>query len=645
VHLRRAAAGVATVLVGLGLVVLDPNGPEAMAYTGFPVPPVVVPSSTLTGGSLDMATAAERARAVGNVIPQSVSSGGGLRIPATAAKVATKGGGQVMVAATGFFIGFEGTNWVMNAMGVDNVGLGALFPDTTAVGYIPNPDAVGGVPGWDGGINYVTGIGREGNNWQDQKYLMADVTFDYEVGPIADNGSGALVQYMNCKASTSLMPSNETTQTVYIKAYRADGSIIGDGKSFTQQATSTDGFCTMGFQSWLPGWSQNIPLDITRYEFWAPQQWGQSFEEVTGSVPQAIYRLPNDPERFEGGESDPLRAWETRWQCSDSGSTVATIRSATFREGDGSIPAYPSPVCVGEVTHVEIWEVGVNGDVDDVKVWEADPSVNAQTFGKEYPQCTDGSCRLELYRKDPTAGTQISCLENPSLCVNWLSDPARVENYQCVYAGQPVDLSECNVYGPTFNVQTGTDVDTDTGKKPSTDVGVYGDPATGKPVPATPTDVVPNPGTNPGGQPGGSPEPDGSCPPPFTWSSLFNPWWYYKGTVCALSDAFVPTQTQAKVAAIATKIQTKTPVPELTSISDALAPPAGGTECLRLSLPISFVIGHDQPMLDSCTWSDPVSKLLRDYRPLFTVVVWVLTIAPMAWWAWRTYAPGSTGTA
>jgi hypothetical protein len=42
---------------------------------------------------------------------------------------------------------------------------------------------------------------------------------------------------------------------------------------------------------------------------------------------------------------------------------------------------------------------------------------------------------------------------------------------------------------------------------------------------------------------------------------------------------------------------------------------------------------------------NPIVGILRSYRSLFEAVVYVAFFAPLAWWAWRTYAPGSTGSA
>ena len=49
--------------------------------------------------------------------------------------------------------------------------------------------------------------------------------------------------------------------------------------------------------------------------------------------------------------------------------------------------------------------------------------------------------------------------------------------------------------------------------------------------------------------------------------------------------------------------------------------------------------------MDTCDESEPVVGWLKSNRALLSVAVWVSMLAPIGWWAWRTYAPASTGTA
>lgn len=545
------AGAVAAVIALAGLTAFAGAGP-ATAYTSIPVDPITVPGTTLTGGSLDMATAAERARAVGNVVPQGTASN--VRIPSTLGQVASKTGGTVMVAATGLFVGFEGANMVMNWAGVDNVGLSALFPDTTVQGYIPNRDAVYGVEGWDGGVNTMTGAMRYGSNSQNNQYTMADVTWTAGTPELVSSGSASNRVYFWRQPLTYTTSVGDTPQTAgskYEWFYLADGSVMLAGASAIRGTGSTAN--QPGYQG--PGATSTQPIhNIVAVGFSMEQTYGGKDWPQT---PQIIYRFPGAANRFDGGDADPLRAWETRWTCGD-GAPGGFQRSAQFRENDATIPEYPAPGSCGSswVAHVEVWEIPVKSDQGTAeKVWEYDPSPEAQQFGQKYPQCTGGGCRLELYRVDGSSQYQLSCFANPELCVNWFQDPARSDNYQCKYAGAAVDLSECFVYAPTFNVMSGEDVLTEKGPQSATETYPYGDPKTGE---ATTTTPGTSPGT--GTQPGTTPK-DENCPPPFSWTSLVNPWWYYKAGVCAMTEVFVPTPglLAQEVSATQTAVMTRPP--------------------------------------------------------------------------------------
>jgi hypothetical protein len=68
-----------------------------------------------------------------------------------------------------------------------------------------------------------------------------------------------------------------------------------------------------------------------------------------------------------------------------------------------------------------------------------------------------------------------------------------------------------------------------------------------------------------------------------------------------------------------------------------------GSSCYAFGVDFPEPLGHiDGP--DSCT-PDPVTGALQTFRPVLLVAMYVACFAPLAWWAWRTYAPGSTGVA
>jgi hypothetical protein len=160
-----------------------------------------------------------------------------------------------------------------------------------------------------------------------------------------------------------------------------------------------------------------------------------------------------------------------------------------------------------------------------------------------------GGCLLELFRIDPATGAQLSCFANPASCVDWYSDPAKADVYRCVYGGQAVALSECDLYRPTFNVTAGKPTKDNEGKdQPAATTSPYGDPKhEGNPVPAT--DPAPTPE-----------QPDDGCPPPFSFTAGGLGYWVTKGTACALSWAFVPGSDSTSLTRVKTAIGGLPPV-------------------------------------------------------------------------------------
>lgn len=246
---------------------------------------------------------------------------------------------------------------------------------------------------------------------------------------------------------------------------------------------------------------------------------------MVGSQVVATWYPQGHPNRPPDMGDDPQTWWRTTWRCDAAAPQIR--ESATFRESDGAWPSIPVAECdpgavVTSMLVEQMWEAGVRETIID---WELDQT--GIDWNTEYPQCADGSCILDLLRIDPQTDRRLSCFSNPALCYDWFEDPNKASKWECRYAGTVVALNECNVYRRAWpNPQTRTDPD-------------YSDPDPENPDP--PTVWVP-----PGERPDLDFSPprtelDDACPPDFTWLSLFNPWWYYKGVACALGEAFVPS--------------------------------------------------------------------------------------------------------
>ncbi|MCG2801715.1 MAG: hypothetical protein L6311_06425 [Cellulomonas sp.] len=295
------------------------------------------------------------------------------------------------------------------------------------------------------------------------------------------------------------------------------------------------------------------------------------------------------------------RWWHTEWQC--EGGAVQSAESAHFLESDPEFPLMPQATCNGaSVSHVTVSEYGAG--VDAVPVYSWDMPQQLKDWQQAYPECGDASCVLELQRVDATTGSRLACFDSPSLCADWLTDPAKTDDYRCVYGTHDVALDECNVYGPTF-------------KAPGPDGSVqYGDPqdGTGTSAPVAPL-----------------PAPDDGCPPPFTWTSMFNPWWYYKGGLCVVQQAFLPSAPlQTSKVTAAWNGSALGQVGGVVSNLGAGFAAIGGGECgvITDSEPVPLLGWH--LVVDTCSWpwnaAAPLKRIVGIAFLLGAVVIGVRTV-------------------
>jgi hypothetical protein len=525
----RPAARVS--LLGLAALVGVFVASPAEAFQAPPVP-VAVPGSVV--GSLDNATAVERARMVGNTIPGSKFS-----VPASAGKVVTKGvGGPVMMGVSAFFLGFDGANAVMRAAGVDDVGLEALFPPKPDPNYTPNYDTPPTqYPGWSPDPFATNGLAQSG---VDADKISFDGYFTFTEGPAVRAGSTGTVVLLSkmTKGVTRWAGTTDNSSAVFQESMSIQVYCRQTATGSVQAANGYGG----------PSVSRPPPANPTGY----PQTrelvtdvtvnaacgtgWFLDHVEMQARVgPGSATKVfgkwwpvgnANRPALSDG---NPARYWQTRWTC--SGGAAKTADSAQFKETDASWPKWPDATCPRPQTvgHTEYWQIVPTLPEHTVKVSEWDPTSAATDWVNTYPQCVQGACRLELYRVD--GGDKLACFQHPSACTDWMDLPAadRDARFRCEYAGAVVPLSECYVYGPTFNIAAGTAVK-DAAGNVLTNPEPYGDPKTGEPQP--------KPGPAPG--PGTEPE-SGKCPPPFSMTLGGFGYWVFQGTVCALQAAFVPS--------------------------------------------------------------------------------------------------------
>lgn len=485
-RLLTCAAAFVVALAVLATVPARADGPIG------PVQPITVPGSVV-GGSLDNATAAERARAVGNVM------GGAESKPLVSARSALmKGGTRLFAPAGAFMLGFEAGNAILRWVGVpeeyiglDNL-LDELFP--RAPEYVPDVDftplVITANPSSQ--VN-MTGV-----------HLAADA-------------SGATWLYLPNEPKYG-----PNTFGVAICWYNKPAGYLGNAC----------GASTLGGE-WYQLPAAGFRIKIHQGAAGDP---AAPFPGSSGSTPSLriwdydYTSLGNASSITAASTGTPQRYLETRWTCGGTPSTAAT---SNFFETDTEYPSPKAATCPGGQlpSGVSIWHRTVGDPSKDTALTSWTTPTVVQDWFEDRPDCVGenfGSCRLMLYRVVP--GVDLDCFTSPEACVNWfeVAEPGRSEQFRCEYGGLAVALAECFVYRPTFNVAAGQAVDTGTQKHPVTTILPVADPLTGE--------LVPGEGAMPVTAPAGP----GDCPPPFNLQSVLTGYWVFKGTQCALAWAFIP---------------------------------------------------------------------------------------------------------
>lgn len=601
VQLRRISAVVAVVLVGLGLVVLDPNGPSAIAYTGTPPLPLTWVPAQVTEVPNTMNPDQWNKTLTNNpnrVIANPGTAGSGLsKLGGT-----LNGAAGVIGAAT---VGVTAGTWISDMVGLPTSGsfvcdVGtAFFGSDCALGpqvaYEANGDVLGtAVPaGWP-----------HGNVMSDYATTLADRTW----------ASGTVVRLNVSSAPGFRSSSGTVTLTTTYSGVWLPGNLTGDPLSATGltavfRHVSTGVLYGVSIGSSRCTWSG--PVETCTY----PSIVGPAntvFDHLESRVTRQVFQagpvtmpLASSPGLDwypEGHESwvpekveNPSRWWRTTWQCS-AGAPGGTRTSDPWHETDPEWPGFPQAECsAGSVATSILVEQITQGVDGSTVIFEWAASDGYKEWANS--ECVGGGCELLLHRIDEVTGRRLSCFGDNSLCVDWSTDPNRDENYECSYGGKVIPLDNCLPYVPTFNPEA---------------PGNYADPDG-------------NPPTAPAPGPGGEPTPetparDESCPPPFTWTSLVNPWWYYKSTVCALQDVFVPTNSAAQMQRIKNAIDTTTPAVWAGEVSGMFeqVPAASGCQGPELHL---TMFGLDKRTYPFSACEAPMSTAAPWVRGVATVLL------------------------
>ncbi|MCR6703405.1 MAG: hypothetical protein NVV66_01465 [Cellulomonas sp.] len=560
-----------------------------------------LPSSTLGKAAAGMSASVRARFAARHITRQVASTVPGIVMPSStvgkAAKFGVRAGGAAAAAAFGVDLGYVGGTWVMDkAFGVKSQGLlcdigalanaGCLFgedPAYTLDSDLP-PDAQGWVGVPETSVPFRNGYGDLG-----VRIVGTENTAHYgQPGTVAFSWVYVLPGGITRTQACNNYPQN----SISLRHGVLGGTPTANHANLAQTNLWWPNVCTAG----------SSPVGVGAWSATTTST-GPVLLQSGGVDVATWYPLghPSRPASVSG-----LRWWRTTWKCDAGG--LQTLNGPKWRETDEVWPEPLAPSCdAGSVTYTKVEQMTEGVRAGEV-LYEWTAPAGLGEWAATYPECGDGSCLLELYRIDAATGAKVACFDSPQLCTKWFEDPAKTSNYLCRYGSHDVELAECNIYARIFD-----------------QVGVVADPITGAP-PEYGTDPV-APGTP-------IANPKGGCPPEFNFTLGGIGYWVWKGTACALAEAFVPK------ALAMPDLSNKTPFVQVRSLVQWMDLRNVGSECLRV--PVKTPNGSTVVAFDSCSTDGAVSWL-REKRGLMAGVLWVSVASALGWWAWRTYAPGSQG--
>lgn len=270
------------------------------------------------------------------------------------------------------------------------------------------------------------------------------------------------------------------------------------------------------------------------------------------------------PTPVEAPNAHPTRTW--RCVITAVSGNVYSAVSDPWHEGDPQPPIECPALSAGDVpAHQSIYEDGGPSPI----LWgDSDTTPEYKSFGTDYAECGTGLCQLTLTK----SGSTTTCFQTPDDCKDWFTDPNKASDYSCKYGTHVVDLSECNLYRPTFDpaqVLKGQQyADPETGNMPGGQTGPKG----GTLAPHTPVD---------------DPDQERDCFP-TGWSALNPVEWVLKPVTCAIQWAFVPSPEH--IADVETQVKTEyddSPPGKVGAFVAGLTFPAAPTGCSGLTLDLS----------------------------------------------------------
>lgn len=578
--MRAGGAAVAVAMVVASGLVLGPQADAARAWV-TPPPVVSAPSSVLGAAagtaSTDVAVGgltASGGAAVGTgTAAAGVSAGAAGATVAAGLAIGTYGGQMVVRVLPSTWVTTSGSTWCDLQWLID---ANASCAQTgLPAGQAPNSDIGNDPQGWAGGVQTVT---SSRGAWTATAASGTGQGIRADVVATAGYGQPGNVA-LTLSGSGAGVPAGKYDQVMWT-IYRRNAN-----GSETSATSSVDHWYAGGPDVVKHTWSG----DVGRVEV---------IDSYTNNVLATWYPVGH-PSRPASPDPNPARWFVASWSCADG--SVGNASSSTFHETDASFPAVPPATCAGAVATYQVQMVSSSGITTQIISWTA-PDV-VRDWGNTQA-AKEGTATLNLWLTDAQTGARISCQDNPSLCADWWAETeqgtAAQSEYDCTYAGAEVALSECTVYAHAY------------------DLGTYSDPRTGEPG----SSPAPNP--DPGAQ-------DDGCPPPFSWTSVFNPWWYYKGAVCAMQQVFVP-KAQLQTAQV-TQAWNSSSLGQLGTVVGNLGAgfaAIGGGACgvITDSEPVPLLGWH--LVVDTCAWpwsaAGPLKRIIGIAFLLGAVVIGVRTV-------------------
>jgi hypothetical protein len=324
-------------------------------------------------------------------------------------------------------------------------------------------------------------------------------------------------------------------------------------------------------------------------------------------------------------------------QCTSGGSVAGT--PVTYSWGATSPGTWAIPACTGGSTRTGVTfpttTTGTGSIVPVLGGW------TAPTMPSTFSSCNPaGSCQLNLFRiGHGTTATQVSCSDGS--CAGWQTLARPIGTSRTVYTATGTTTTEKTwtfPNGDTLDCLMGTFlmVTTECATVP-TEPNTATPPTTGTDLCTTsPSVQACAPATGTTSDPGS----DGSsCSGSWSWNPIS---WVLNPVKCALRWAFVPDATHlAQVNTLTSTAASKAPMGYVTAALTwvgTLVP--DGSSCWVESVTIPHVAS--MTAIDTCT-PGPVESKIMALRWLLSIAMFAGLFLPLAWWAWKAYAPGTTG--